>query len=337
MAKAKEIPGLDCEGRAAAGARLVLLARFEEMREYRAEAVGGGDEVERVHDMRVASRRLRSALRGFKPYLRRGKRLDAAREEVKRLADVLGVARDLDVSLQSLEKLRAGAPPVVAAGLAAFGAARRARRDAAREELARAATEEALDRLRLLFRRALEDEEDEGGGEGAAEKKGKKEEADAHSLREAGRRLIKDSWDDLDACAASLYRPLKSGPLHDMRIAAKRLRYALELFAACWGGELKTLAKEVAELQGALGELHDCDVWVAELGKLLSAHHEARTEDGDEKLSDERRRAALWLLGHFAGERTLHYLAALALWHDWQREGFAARLDAGLSEVASSR
>jgi hypothetical protein len=48
--------------------------------------------------------------------------------------------------------------------------------------------------------------------------------------------------------------------LHDMRIAAKRLRYVLELFAPAFGPYAADAARQVRRLQDIIGEIHDCDV-----------------------------------------------------------------------------
>ncbi|HYE13666.1 MAG TPA: CHAD domain-containing protein [Pyrinomonadaceae bacterium] len=316
MAKAKEIEGLDCGAEAGAGARLILSARFEEMRGYRAAALDWSD-IEGVHDMRVASRRLRSAVRDFAPYMRRGgKRLDEARESLKRLADALGEVRDLDVEIAELEKLAAEAPDEEAAeGARLILAEREERRGLARARLTPEITEEALEDARRLLARALD----------PPRRRGKKKNGDdgerGESLAEAGDRIVLRLWDELRALSASLYRPLKTKPLHRMRIAAKRLRYAMELFAACRGRTLKKLASEVADLQKALGDLHDCDVWVEEFGGFLAEG----SEDGGAH-SAMRRRAALWLLEHFAEARTRHYRDALGIWRGWERDRFGARL-----------
>ncbi|MGI9556532.1 MAG: CHAD domain-containing protein [Solirubrobacterales bacterium] len=47
---------------------------------------------------------------------------------------------------------------------------------------------------------------------------------------------------------------------HDMRIAAKRLRYVLEATELCFGSAAKTARRRTRDLQDILGELHDCDV-----------------------------------------------------------------------------
>jgi CHAD domain-containing protein len=54
--------------------------------------------------------------------------------------------------------------------------------------------------------------------------------------------------------------PAASEAQHDLRIAAKRLRYVLEITAPCFGPEAETARKAAKEMQGVLGEIHDCDV-----------------------------------------------------------------------------
>ena len=64
------------------------------------------DDIEQVHDMRVASRRLRAVLEIFAPCFDRGQYRPVLRD-VKALADALGTRRDPDVQLDALEKLAA--------------------------------------------------------------------------------------------------------------------------------------------------------------------------------------------------------------------------------------
>ena len=339
MAKAKQIEGLDCGADASAGVRLVLLTRFGEAQEFREAALNWGD-TEGVHDMRVASRRLRSALKDFLPHVRRRGRFDEAREGLKRLARALGEVRDQDVAIGELEKLRQDAPPEALAGLEQIMAERVGRRAEARERLERSLTEKALGGLREEFEGALEDatrqkrrrkkgREGEGDGGDGGHESGR-----SKSFRELGRAVILHAWEELEGLSRSLYRPLKPRRLHKMRIAAKRLRYALELFAPCYGGATKAFAEEVAELQGALGELHDCDEWVAWCGAWLGEEDNgpgaSRGGGAEGEARSRRRGAGVWLLGHFAEERARHYRRALTLWHSWEQGDFEARLTACL-------
>lgn len=347
MAKAKEISGLDYGAGAGEGVRLILRSRLEEMREYRDAALDWSD-IEGVHDMRVASRRLRSALRDFTPYLRERK-LRRLNKALKTIADALGAVRDEDVAIVALEKLAADAPSGVSAGIEQFADERRRKRDIARSRLEQAITDEALAKLEKEFNSALEDAVKVSRKLKSG--RGNRKSAESLSCRDAGRDVITARFRELQDLSASLYRPHKVKPLHEMRIAAKRLRYAIELFAPCWNEPLASSAKEIAKMQTSLGELHDCDVWIAGIGTMLRETERKATSDrgsapDDEKVarasstgdadSDEAqarsRSAAIWLLDYFIKERTQHFSDALARWHEWEETDFHARLAALLQD-----
>ena len=57
--------------------------------------------------------------------------------------------------------------------------------------------------------------------------------------------------------------------LHDMRIAAKRLRYILEITHPCFGPAAEAAVKVAKQLQEVLGEVHDCDVQLPEVRAFL--------------------------------------------------------------------
>jgi CHAD domain-containing protein len=100
MAKAKPIPDLTADDPYAAAAAKIVEVRAGELIEQ-AEGVLDTGDIERVHDMRVATRRLRAALEIFEPCFP-DKAYGEALTEVKRLADVLGERRDRDVAIASL-------------------------------------------------------------------------------------------------------------------------------------------------------------------------------------------------------------------------------------------
>lgn len=67
---------------------------------------------------------------------------------------------------------------------------------------------------------------------------------------------------ELWSWAEYLKDPQRVRELHDMRIAAKRLRYLFEIYAPCFSAELDEQLAQFKRLQNYLGEIHDCDVWV---------------------------------------------------------------------------
>ena len=143
-----------------AAARVVRLRADELFAEQ--EGVLDTEDIERVHDMRVATRRLRAALEIFAACWVGGMRLEhkAVLDEVKALADALGERRDPDVQVEELEKVAARMPAADRPGVEFVVARMRERQLAANavlaEALAHAADEDLHVRLRALSTAALE-------------------------------------------------------------------------------------------------------------------------------------------------------------------------------------
>lgn len=108
MAGAREVRGLDCDEALRTAAGKILWTRFEEMLSFTDVALAG-DDIEGVHDMRVASRRLRASLELFRGIFPR-RQYRQMRGDIKALAQALGKVRDLDVMLERLERDRQGRP-----------------------------------------------------------------------------------------------------------------------------------------------------------------------------------------------------------------------------------
>jgi CHAD domain-containing protein len=60
-----------------------------------------------------------------------------------------------------------------------------------------------------------------------------------------------------------------SEALHELRIAAKRLRYSMEFFESCYGKRLNNYIESIKELQELLGNIHDCDVMIELVQKRI--------------------------------------------------------------------
>jgi CHAD domain-containing protein len=100
MAKPRPIPDLTPEVPYAEAAARIVSVRANELADHAQGVLDTGD-IERVHDMRVATRRLRAALEIFEPCFPETAYRQALRE-VKRLADALGERRDRDVAIATL-------------------------------------------------------------------------------------------------------------------------------------------------------------------------------------------------------------------------------------------
>ena len=145
MARGREIGELDCNRPFALAAAQVIEVRADEVIDQ-SSGVLDLDEIEHVHDMRVATRRLQAAMEVFRKSFPRNRRRSALKQ-VRALADALGERRDPDVSIETLERLaeeiNSGDDPGIVALIEHF----RREQAAANERLAPFVAEE---RLRLL-------------------------------------------------------------------------------------------------------------------------------------------------------------------------------------------
>jgi CHAD domain-containing protein len=106
MAKARPVEGLESDAPYAAAAAKIVAVRAREVADHSQNVLDVTD-IERVHDMRVATRRLRAALEIFEPCFP-AQQYGAALEEVKAVADALGERRDADVAIAALERFAGG-------------------------------------------------------------------------------------------------------------------------------------------------------------------------------------------------------------------------------------
>lgn len=134
-------------------------------------------------------------------------------------------------------------------------------------------------------------------------------------------------------------------PLHDLRIAAKRLRYTLELFRVVFGKTGERQIERVKALQEELGELHDNDVHIAlieaelrhlayeqvettsrELASAPAAEHATVAATSLRPPADDPRRGLIALLGRQHEARRGHYRQLVTLWNRYLAEGMRAEL-----------
>ena len=126
----------------------------------------------------------------------------------------------------------------------------------------------------------------------------------AASLADNAERMVRTRLDELYSFTPKALNPKRVKALHDMRIAAKRLRYVLEITSFCFGPYASTATKRAKELQDLLGEIHDA-------------------YGGLEVL-------AVWL----EARRTLLFERFLDRWKTLQRQAFRERLERALDDRA---
>lgn len=158
MAKAREIPALSTELPYGEVAARVLEVRCQELIDHSENVLDTAD-IERVHSMRVATRRLRAAIEIFRPCFpkQEGRR---TLKQVKALADALGERRDRDVAIDALEAFAAAMPSPDRPGTRSLADRFREEQDQANVELAplveSARLEEISEGVRFLAAAARE-------------------------------------------------------------------------------------------------------------------------------------------------------------------------------------
>lgn len=288
-------PEIDCATDALDAAGTILRGRLGQIFDLR-EAVIRSDDIEAVHQMRVATRRLRSAIRDLKPLVNKPA-LDKLSSHLRVLADALGEARDDDVAIVGLElRHEYASEEAVRNGIDLMIEDRRRRRAEVQTSLARCISEPMLAGLLASFNGVFLDP--------SARKI-----ADRVRFDDFGRTAIKKTIDEFVDLSKALANPSDTAALHRLRIAAKRFRYALEFFGVCWRKRLKPYAREIADMQTFLGEVHDADVWI----EHLSYHREEPAAD--------------WLIAEFKRTREQNYRSAFVLWIEWRRARFLRKVE----------
>jgi CHAD domain-containing protein len=250
-------------------AEVVLAYLEEQILKLRAAEPGVRDDAEdQVHQMRVACRRLRTALKTFRPLFEE-EQTDPIRDELRWLATSLGDARDTEVLhgrlVNELEADGSGDDPA------------RARIDDDLRKHYRTARRRVLRQLDGARYAALLDRLD-----GLIEAPPFTAAATAPARDELPRlarktyRAVRRRHDEAEhAAGTGVGTDDRAAALHEVRKAAKRARYAGEALAPGFGKDAVRFAAAFEELQDLLGEHHDSVVTCQRLGEMAVRAHAA--------------------------------------------------------------
>jgi len=219
-----------------------------------------GDDVEFVHRARVASRRLRAALGMFRDCFG-ARRVKRWRKQIRRMTRELGEARDRDVQIQFLCEALGGLDDKrCVAAVALLLAEIHRKRERLQPRILR-----AIDRLRSSkvigqMQSVMKETSAEAASQEAAPPSPfTYAEAEKHVARRVR---------DLLTYHDCLSDPEAVQQHHAMRIAAKRLRYTVEIVRRVYSGQLDDAIEAVKRIQTLLGDIHDCDVWLSDLDRF---------------------------------------------------------------------
>jgi CHAD domain-containing protein len=241
-------PGVTADDHVAEAGRKLLRFHFARMLAREAGTRDGKD-AEELHSMRVATRRMRAAWRVFGDGFRTD-RTKRYRSRLREIAGRLGAVRDLDVLLDAADGYRDDLPGPDQSALDPLLGNWRAVREDARVLLLRELDSDG-------YRRFVEDFRVFVQTEGAAVLPVAPTEP--HRIRDTAPTRIWRTYERVRAYEPVL-RWADVETLHDLRIAAKRLRYALEFVREPLGAPVEPLIARVVALQDHLGLLHDADV-----------------------------------------------------------------------------
>jgi CHAD domain-containing protein len=241
--------------------RKILRLHFEAMLAMEAGTLAG-DDPEDLHDMRVATRRQRAALRIAAPHFRR-KAIRPVRDGLRALAGVLGAVRDLDVLIAGANARRAALSAEEHRGLGVLVDSWRRRRDAARARLLAHLGGTGYAEFKERYARFL-DRRDAGAPASPEER--------APRPRLAAHVLPTEIWAHYSAvCAFGTALPWASVEmLHSLRIEGKRLRYLLESFREVLDPCVEEAIAAAVALQDHLGEIQDAVVAVGLAREFLA-------------------------------------------------------------------
>ena len=232
-------------------ARKLIAQNYEAMLN-KEEGARLGEDPEAIHDMRVATRRMRAAFRVFDPYLK-GKRAKEVRDGLRTVATDLGAVRDLDVLIENAEAFRETLPPEQRGGLASMTEEWRVTRWKARKALLRLLDSKEYSKFKQNMERFLKEftpapDQTEG--------------AEPYQVRHIAGSIILTRYEAVRSVEGLPEKPTVT-QLHALRIVGKYFRYTLEFFRDILPKDVNNMIRDIVKLQDQLGEMHDADVAAA--------------------------------------------------------------------------
>lgn len=232
------------------------------------EGVQTSKDIEYIHQMRVASRRLRNGLDLFGECLP-GKKSKIWFDDVRTITHALGNARDLDIQIAVLsslynDDLSAKYKPGYIRLLLRLKQRRTKAQKKVNKTINRLQEDETLSSLTAYLTKLVA--------------KSTKPPELAASLYKKSNNSIQGELTAFLSYQPFIWEAENVEKLHAMRIAGKHLRYTMEIFAPLYNGALDPFIILMKNIQDILGEIHDNDVWVLWLPKFIKKEQQ-RIED----------------------------------------------------------
>lgn len=241
-------PGVEPDDPLSEAGRKVLSYHFAQMVRHE-EGTRLGEDIEELHDMRVATRRMRAAFEVFENAFEK-KTIKKHLKGLRATGRALGRVRDLDVFMEKAGHYLETLPGDQHLGLEPLLSLWEQEREADREKMLKYLKGEDYADFKRDFLNFLT-----SSGEGAREVSG----TDPHLVRHVVPVLVYTRMAAVLAYGPTLDSATIS-QLHMLRIEFKKLRYTLEFFREVLGESVKELINDIKSLQDHLGDLNDADV-----------------------------------------------------------------------------
>jgi CHAD domain-containing protein len=242
-----------------------MLSRYADSMLANEEGTIAGEDLEALHDMRVATRRIRAVLRLLGPYMD-GKSTDKLSLGVRAITRALGGVRDLDVLMDHARSFQSSLPEEERTDLDGLIGMWEKERKGLRKRLVRVLNSNDYLRFKRRMARFLEADSD-----GSAET----DPMQPHQVRHVAGSAIWARYEEVRAAETVMDAPTIE-QLHALRIHGKYLRYTLESFRGALPSETDDLIKDVVAMQDHLGAMHDADVASILIHDYIAGHYHKR-------------------------------------------------------------
>lgn len=268
------------------------------------------NEIEDVHDLRVASRRVRVALEVFRQFLP-AKKYKSWEPAVAGLTKAFGNARDLDVQLAFINDFyQTHDEPQIRPG----GRRLKLRLGQRRSKLKLKLEEKLAEVQKAGILQNIINELKSRAADSPSEM------IAPAPIFELSFNILNKRLDDFLFYEIYLPFPERIRELHLMRIAAKRLRYSLEIFASLYPDRLENILEIMRSVQTALGEIRDCDIWLDFLPKFLEKEKQrVSAYFGNPRPFQRLVPGISLLLDNRKNERESLYAKFLSDWKKWRQ------------------
>ncbi|REG11361.1 CHAD domain-containing protein [Pelolinea submarina] len=285
-----------------------MLPGLEALRK-KAHNIQHRQDIEDIHDLRVASRRIRTCLDIFSDSLP-SKKTKIWVRDIREITKSYGQVRDLDVQIDLLNQIYKSVDDSnLQSGLRRVRLRLKQKRrvkDANTQKISRGLMENtSLLEMDSWAKAILEIEPEVPQTHGP--------------LFQLGYEHVQNRLDEFLFYEVFIFDPTRVEELHQMRIAAKRLRYALEVFSLLYKGKSDFALEITRQTQQFLGEIHDADVWISYLPAFMEKEQQRVLDFYGYKSPFNRLKPGIeFLLENRRQERLRLYDEFLEAWKNWK-------------------